>query len=172
MNIKTTTIFIWVFIILLVTYILKNNSVEGYTNVNEVAFRRYDKYNPMFYPGPMKECYLSTHYNGHVTRGFGNENWNSNRFVLVPLGHNLYLIKSKDQNMYLYTNPLKNYDINSNYPRTATPYHVWYIKPDKTGKTIIWNPKTKRFLALSCIDGNSYTRVNYTNDCIFNMLIP
>ncbi|MBA43053.1 MAG: hypothetical protein CMF62_03475 [Magnetococcales bacterium] len=126
----------------------------------------------MYFAAPMKECYLSTHYNGHITRGFGNENWNSHRFTLVPLGSNLYAIKSVALGYYIYLDPSKGYDLSSNLPKTLSPYHVWYIKADKNGETIIWNPKTKRFIALSCRDGNAYTRINYSNDCIFNMMIP
>lgn len=156
--------------------LLQPYDISPYNYTNEVAFRRYARYDPQYFSYDMKECYLSTHHNGHIGRGFGNDNWDSHRFTLEYAGNDLYFIKSVPLNMYLYIDPM-GYDVRTGVMPTCGQHSVdkfkWSIQTDHMDRTVVRNPAVgNRFLALSCRDGNAYSRLNYTNDTIFRMTQP
>jgi hypothetical protein len=168
-------------VIILIYYLCKKSKLikkEKLTNISSPSFpvvaifQRYSKYDPYYFPYPMDQCYLGTHSDGSLIRARGCEKFGSNKFLLVPADRQHYYIKSIVLNSYLYLT--KN-----NIPLTKTietneqltDKFKWKLSVNPSGYITIRNPHTERYLALSCANENVYSRVNYTDDCLFKVMI-
>lgn len=137
-----------------------------------VVLQRYSRYDPYYFPHPVDQCYLGVHHDGVPIRARGCENWQSKKFTLIPADSRHYYIQAVGSGAYLYLS--KNMK-----PLTRT--HLvgaslinrskWEITVNPLGHITIWNPATRRFLALSCVDDNVYSRLDYHNDCLFKAIV-
>ena len=170
-------------------HVEKMGNISGPNSITPfaVVFQRYARYDPYYFRHPMDECYLGVHHDGTLIRSRGSENWNGKKFILIPTqnrtcGNPAYYIKSALLQSFLYisdnnkplTQTVEKEDCSNLSKPGNLELHdrfIWEVSTDQIGNVTLWNPSTKRYLAISCKDDNVYSRVDYQNDCLFKGIV-